>query len=172
MQEKSSFLLLPLQTLAWNPSSNALTTLKSTPSWRSRRRSRWWCRVSFAGFLFPWSSLCPFPCFWIACSVTWCWKRGNRWWCWVSCNIPVSLHLFLIPCSVASVSGGWYWRRMKPMVVQRLGFLCMLPVFLLLPLRVFFLFLCASSAKDKDDGDEGVRCCRLNRSSLLCYFSF
>ncbi|KAI5570230.1 hypothetical protein BDE02_11G013300 [Populus trichocarpa] len=29
-----------------------------------------------------------------------------------------------------------------------------------------------SCLEDEDDGDEGVRCCWLNGSSLLCVFSF
>ena len=51
-----------------------------------------------------------------------------------------------------------------------------LPLFLLslslLWLFLSFCFLSGFSAQDEDDGDEGVRCCWLNGSSLLCVSRF
>lgn len=51
-----------------------------------------------------------------------------------------------------------------------------LPLFLLslslLWLFLSFCFLSGFCAQDEDDGDEGVRCCWLNGSSLLCVSRF
>ena len=77
-------------------------------TWCWRRRSRWWCRVSSAGFLFLWPSLCPLSCYWFLVLLPLVLEGGvvERWCCFNSLLVGRShAGLFLLGLVLGSGEG-------------------------------------------------------------------